>query len=432
MSTLAVCPRCHCKLAGTEFEPSRLQCPECDGFLVQGEPSTVATPTGETDLEATRCPACLLAMVDVPGETSAFACPACGGRWTDGPASAPTAAVSDAAVEAAVVSEPPAMSPTLQKLLYGVSLPERILRGAVGLTAGAATELASVIVPQAFQSSKSYEIAIKNSLGFLTETVGGIRRSGTETENDEAEAAEHIARKAVGNFIDMAGLATLHVSPMWILAVVSDVCYGTKTYVREVADELQRQGVIDDASSVHNVDDVLDAIQRASGTAASSFDKPPLSVEQLRQTITETRQAVGEVNVRKLIPESELRSYWSEMEQAASAEGVSLMQVSSAITLSTMNRAKTVSQGTLTSIRVAGGLFNRAVLSHYRDSLDKVRQRGLIASISDSYGPYVTGVWENLSSERKSWTETLLDPTNISRGVDKVWKFLGGDQPAEA
>lgn len=316
------------------------------------------------------------------------------------------------------------MSPHTRNLLFGLSLPERLVRSAVGLTAGAVKELAGFIVPAAFQTSKSYEIAITNSLNFLTQTIGGL--PGTDAKSDAAGDA--VARKAVGNFVDLAGLATLHVSPMWILAVVSDVCYGTKTYVAEVAKELQAQGVIDDASTIHHVDDILDAIQRASGSAASTFDKPPLSVAELRRSIDETRQSLAQADVRKLIPQAELAGYWNEMQQAAAAENVSLLDVSAAITMNTLSRVSTVSQGALTGVRVAGGILNRNVLGHYRDSLNRLIEKGFYEMVRESYQPYVDAVWSNFSSEKKSWTEQVLDPNNISLGMTKVWGLFEGKE----
>jgi hypothetical protein len=324
---------------------------------------------------------------------------------------------------------PPALSPLTRNLLFGLSLPERIVRSAVSLTAGTVKELAGFVVPQAFQSSKSYEIAITNSLTFLTETVGGAQGSKPDAPTDEA--GEFVARKAVGNFIDLAGLATLHVSPMWLLAVVSDVCYGTRTYTQEVARELQAQGVIDDTSTIHEVDDILDAIQRASGSAACAFDQPPLSVDQLRQTISETRAALAQADVRKLIPQSELAGYWAEMQQVAQTENVSLLEVSSAITLNTLGRVKTVSQGALTGVRVAGGLLQRNVLNHYHDSLTRIHERGLFETVRESYQPYVDAVWRNFAGERKSWTETLLAPGTLSRGTSRLWGLFDRSNRAD-
>lgn len=306
------------------------------------------------------------------------------------------------------------------RLLYGLSLPERLVRGAIGLSAGAAREVAEFLVPQAFKDSASYRLAIENSLGFLTETIGGVARPGKTAEPAAVDAGETIARKAVGNFVDLAGLATLHVSPMWMLAVVSDVAYGTKTFTQELARELQAQGVIDDSSTIHHVDDILAAVQRTCGTASGTFDQPPLSLDELRKTIDEARRSLSDADLRRLIPEAELRTFWQEMRSVAEAEHVSLLGVSATLTMQTLNRVKSAGQTAMIGAQIAGGLFNRNVVGHYREALSRVQDAGLIASVRESYTPYVAAVWENFSTERKTWTETLLDPATASGWLQKL------------
>ena len=434
MQSMSICPRCRVLLADVGNSGRGHQCGRCGGRFIDAaqipdnDELGVGTAHALTDElthaahDALSCPHCLqpMTIVQRSGQTT-YVCHACQGRWIDATPDpeANDAPGTDPAPAGAAETAP---STTTQNLLYGLSLPERLVRSAVGLTAGAAVEIAEFVVPQAFQSSKSYEIAISNSLGFLTETIGGVEGK-TKQEDD---AGEHIARKAVGNFIDLAGLATLHVSPMWILAVVSDVAYGTRTYVSEVANELQKQGVIDDTSTIHNVDDILDAIQRASGTTASNFDKPPLSVAELRETVDETRQHLQHADVRKLIPQAEMSKYWNEMQRLALEEDVSVMDVSAAITMNTLSQVQTVSNGALTGVRVAGGLFNKNVLSHYGASLRHIREYGFYKTVSDSYQPYVDAVWTNFSGAKKTWTESLLDPNNVSNGLKKAWSLLEG------
>lgn len=430
MSGFAVCPRCHALLEGDGGAEGGLNCDRCGGsFLVpQVKPEFPPEDAGLVDPDAPNCPACLVpmrsqndaALNEKPG--GVFACPGCGGNWTDGD---PQASQPEALVEEVAGPEDEGMvSAATKKLLYGLSLPERVVRSAIGMTAGTVKEVAEFVVPQAFQDSTSYEIAVKNSLAFLTETVGGV--AGEKQADSLDEAGEHIARKAVGNFLDLAGLATLHVSPMWALAVVSDVCYGTKTYIKEVAGELQQQGVIDETSTIHNVDDLLDALQQSAGRSAGTLDRPPLSVAELRQTVQQARDDLSRADVRKLVPQAELRNYWREMEQAARQEGVSLLDVSAAVTMNTLSRVQTVSHGALTGVRVAGGLFNRNVFGHYRDSLNRVREQGLYTAILDSYRPYVAAVWNNFSGRKKSWTESLLDPENVTAGVRRIFDVLEG------
>ncbi|MEZ6147533.1 MAG: hypothetical protein R3B91_19335 [Planctomycetaceae bacterium] len=438
MTSMAVCPRCHTMLNRSENGPQQ-KCDRCHGTFLPSKIDRVsqsmsvdvtkATPLVSTapldvNVSPIPCPQCLTHMRPLNGSVGVFDCPACGSRWSDSDAHRVQAIIAPAAQSTTPIEPASQLSSFTKTLLYGVSLPERLLRSGIGFTAGTAKELAAFIVPQAFQSSKSYEIAIDNSLRFLTETIGGVA-GPTPPEN---QAHEHIARKAVGNFVDMAGLATLHVSPMWMLAAVSDIAYGTRTYVMEVARELEQQGVIDSTSTIHSMDDILDAIQKASGTAATTFDRPPLSIDELRETLNQTRSDLKNADLTKLLPEAEVRRLWTEMRTVATQENVDLLSVSSAITMQTLDNVKTFGDGALTSIRVAGGLFDRNVLSHYKAALDDIRERGFYEMVRNTYEPYVTAVWHNFSAERQTWTETILNPDNISSAVHKMFAYLEGEQ----
>ena len=71
---------------------------------------------------------------------------------------------------------------------YLLSLPERLVRSMVGVTAGTAKEIAEFVVPQAFKDSKTYEIAVRNSIGFLVSGVGKVADS-TEAATPEVIVA---------------------------------------------------------------------------------------------------------------------------------------------------------------------------------------------------------------------------------------------------
>ncbi len=301
-------------------------------------------------------------------------------------------------------------------LVYGLSIPERAARSTVGLAAGAVQEAAQYLVPQAFQNSKTYELAVRNSLRFLTVDVGGVAAPAEEV----VENQDYLARKTVGNFVDLAGLATLHVSPMWMLAIVSDVAYGTKNYVTELADELKAQGVIDESSTIHHVDDILEAIQGASGHAASLFDTPPLSVKDLQETLESTRESLTSADYSQILPEAEVKAYWEEMRQIAQKEDVSLLGVSAALTMETLGKVNTVSQGTFAGLKVAGGLFNRHIVEHYSNSLAHIKERGFYETVRESSAPYIAAVWTNFSSGRATWTEEVVSGRAIGKAVQTV------------
>ncbi|MEX1229520.1 MAG: hypothetical protein WEB58_04730 [Planctomycetaceae bacterium] len=300
----------------------------------------------------------------------------------------------------------PGQSSLAHYLLYTLSLPERTVRSTVGLAAGTLQEAASLLVPSAFQTSKTYEVVVRNSLRFLTADVGGAKP--VVDPNAQPAQDDYLARKTVGNFLDLAGLATLHVSPLWMLAIVSDVAYGSRSYLKELAKELKEQGIIDEHSTIDHADDLLTAIQKSSGQAAGLFDTPPLSVDQLRKTLNETRETLASTDVRKVLPEGELNRYWQELREISRQENVSLLHVSSAVTMQSLQRMKTITHGTLTGIQVAGGLFNQHVVQYYFEAVQTIQKKGFYASLSESYQPYLEGVWNNFSSKKVTWTEQLI------------------------
>ena len=133
-------------------------------------------------------------------------------------------------------------------MVYGLTLPERTVRSAAALISGAAGESVALIVPRSFQDSKSYRVFVQQMLDMVSHDVGGVKKETPETDeaNQAAAAENYVAKKTVGTFIDLAGMSMMHVSPLTVLAIVSDVAHGSTYYLNELATELKSQGVIND------------------------------------------------------------------------------------------------------------------------------------------------------------------------------------------
>ena len=307
---------------------------------------------------------------------------------------------------------------------YGLSLPERALRSTAGVVGGTLRESAAVALPDAVRNAKTYQVFVGQLLDFMAEDVGGAgggQRVGTRP-------GDFLARKTVGNFIDVAGLATVHLSPLLLLAVVSDVAYGSQTYLREVAEEMQRQGVIEDAAKVRRVDDLLDQIADFSSRTAAAFDQPPLSVEGLRETVRQTREALTRIDIAEVLPAADLRALWNDLHTAARRQGVSPFRLSGLVTLASLDKVGKLGSGALSSVQVAGTLLNRHVLAHYRDVLASVERRGFYASLAESSRPYLQAAWGNFSPQRRTITEEFLRDGGVGRvserAADKLRRWL--------
>lgn len=314
-------------------------------------------------------------------------------------------------------------------LLYTLSLPERAIRTTTGAASGMVRESAALLVPQAFQNSKTYESLVGQTLDFLCENVGGVEPDKAGVEGPVVE--DFVARKTVGNFVEMAGMATLHISPMLLLAVVSDMAYGSQTYLRELAEELKREGVIDENSTIDHASDLLTAISNTSGVAASAFNTPPISLDGLYETINETKTAVHQIDPTKVLPQAEMERMWNEMQAIASDEDVSMFEVSSAMALHSLDRVADVGRGALSTTRAATTLFDRHVIDHYRTAIKDLETKGYYATLSETSGPYVEAVWKNFSTESTTLTEDILSGRLLGQATGAVGKWLGVTEDAE-
>ncbi len=309
-----------------------------------------------------------------------------------------------------------------QFLIYTLSLPERALRSSVGVVGGVAKEATGLLVPQAFRDSKTYQVMVAQMLNFLVEDVGGVQRAASASDADAAKVENFVARKTVGNFVETASLLTFHVSPLTVLAVLSDVAYGSNAFLRELAAELKQQGLIDDDSTIHHVDDLLDAVAETSGNTASALDTPPLSVDGLRATIEQARASVGRLDPSKLIPQAEMQRMWQEMGEIARRENVGLLAISGAMTMHTLGKITRVGRGMLSSVTVAGNLFERHILGHYAAAIGDINEKGFYRTLAEVSGPYALAVWNNFSTNRGTVTEEVV----TGRFFGRVWLWFIG------
>jgi len=314
-------------------------------------------------------------------------------------------------------------SRSLQRMFhYSTSLPERTLRSASALAGGLVRESTNWLVPLAFRNSKSYSIFVKQMLDFACNDIGGVKRVlGTGKEDGKSEQVD-LARKTVGNLLDMSALATFHLSPLTVLAIFSDVAYGSKVYLKQLSSRLKEQGIIDQETTIDGATDLIDALERASGKAVGMFDQPPISIDGLRKTIQETRDAVNDVDPVKLLPFAEIDQMWRQMELAAKEQKASIWDVSATMSVVALNNIAAIGQGTVVSLEIAGNMFQEHIIQHYWEGLRAIEREGLVQTLSTGSQPYLEAVWTNFALDRKTWTEQLLSGELLKWGWSR-WSW---------
>jgi hypothetical protein len=317
-------------------------------------------------------------------------------------------------------------SRALQRMLhYSTTLPERTLRSASALAGGLVRESTNWLVPLAFRNSKSYSIFVQQMLDFVVNDIGGVKRALSGTKDESKAEQVDLARKTVGNLLDMTALATFHLSPLTVLAIFSDVAYGSKVYLQQLSLRLKEQGIIDQETTIDGAADLIDALERASGGAVGMFDQPPISIDGLRKTISETRQAINQVDPTKLLPFAEIDQMWRQIELAAKEQKSSIWDVSATMSLVALNNIKAVGQGTVVSLEIAGNMFHEHIIEHYWSGLRAIEREGLVQTLSQASEPYWEAVWSNFSIDRKTWTEQLLNGELLKWGWSQLsWPKL--------
>jgi len=116
----------------------------------------------------------------------------------------------------------PGVTNVYNYLLYGLSLPERAIRSTGALMGGTLRESSELLLPRAFRNSQSYRLFLQQMLDFVVEDIGGVQRD-KDAPASAAGVDNFVAKKAVANFIDLASLVTVYMSPLLLLALLSDV-----------------------------------------------------------------------------------------------------------------------------------------------------------------------------------------------------------------
>lgn len=309
------------------------------------------------------------------------------------------------------------------------SLPERTLRSAGAIAGGFVRESANWLIPSAFRNSKSYSMFVQQMLDFVASDIGGERERLAPGKARQEEEVD-LARKTVGNLIDMTAFATLHISPITVLAIFSDVAYDSQEFMRELVDRLKRQAIIDSQTTIEGTHQLIDALEAASGNVVEMFDQPPISIIGLRRTLEQTQAATQRVDASRILPHSEIEQLWRQMKLASQQQHASVWDVSATIAMVALRNLQSLAPGSSISLEPAGNIFHEQIIDHYWNGLRHIERDGLIPTLSEASEPYLEAVWLNFTLDRKTWTEQLLSGELLRWGWSQLsWPKLGTRDP---
>jgi aconitate hydratase len=273
---------------------------------------------------------------------------------------------------------------------YLVSIPERIVRAVAAGLGGTIHETAELVLPRLVRKSRFYEATAKNLLRITVELVGGVARGPDAVEGEvEASPKKLAVRKTGGNVIELGSILAFGFSPLWLLAGAADVSRGTRVYLDALVGELKAAGVLAKEAEFASVDDLLGALEGASGTTARLIDIPPLEIEGLKRSLADLRD-----DAKSLPTPPELAAVYQGLVAEADREQRSLLEVSLGMGIAFFNSARKVGR--------------QHLLDPYTQDLQPVRDEGFASYARRVGKPYAQAVTRHFDPRSPSLTERGL------------------------
>lgn len=293
---------------------------------------------------------------------------------------------------------------------YLLSVPERLLRSALGLGAGVAREVGEVAVPNGVRQSRLYQSLVDTTLRFLIEQVGGV--DGVYHPNEKLPD-NFLARRTAGNAVEMLGVVAFRASPVWVLAALADVCGMGRQLIPEIADALKAQGLLEKDAQFTSVDQLLDGLEKTTSRLAATINTPPLDVAGLRQEWEAIRVDARELGAASLPSRETIEHVWSQLKTESSQQDRSIFETSSMMAVSAVRAFPEGMRWLTASARVSasrtGSLFGSALLDHYRETLGEIRQVGYATYAARQLSPYVRAAAHQFSPKRRTLTQRVLE-----------------------
>lgn len=268
-----------------------------------------------------------------------------------------------------------------------VSLPERCIRALSAGLFGGVHETAQLVLPRLVRRSRLYEVTAKNLLRIAIELVGRVEAEPAANAEDEPSAGRVAVKKVAGNVVEFGSIAAFGFSPLWLLAAANDVLNGSRVYLDALEDELAKAGILAPDTHFGSVNDLLGALEGATGTSASLIDMPPLEISELRRSVSELRK-----DATSLPSPKELGMLFDGLQRTARMEGRSLLEVSSGVGLAFLTSARKVGRD--------------HVVVPYREDWKPLRDEGFAAYASRISVPYRSAMGGHFDRDRTSWTES--------------------------
>jgi hypothetical protein len=291
---------------------------------------------------------------------------------------------------------------------FVLSLPERLVRSLSALTGGFLREAGVILLPVRLRRTALYRVMVEVTLRFLIEELGRV--PGVYAKGQELE--DFLLKRTASHGIELLGLLTLHVSPIWVLAALADATGAGHALIEQIAESLKQEGLLERDASFETLDELLRGLEKTSSQLADTLNMPPVTLAGLRREWERFKDALPNVP-RANVPGLEtLEGLWNKLLEASAAEHQSVFVLCSTLAVGVLAELPSnvfwLSRAAQTAAKRTGQLLGETLLDHYLLALNEISQEGFIAYWGKQFRPYLRAAALQFVPANESTTERLL------------------------
>lgn len=291
------------------------------------------------------------------------------------------------------------------RLLYLLSVPERTIKSVVSVGTGISSLLTNLLIPSVVKDSATYRVTFGMLQQFLIEKVAQVE----DSEKNIQLKDHYVIRKTVGSIIEGVGLISIRFSPVWMLAILSDVSGGSRIYIHRLIDDLKKSQLIDKNVNYDNIYDLLDGINRSSNIGVNAIDAPPISAEEFIEFKESIITQLKNNNIASKKMFEDLEKVYKKMKDVSLKERMPLQKLNGAMTLDLMkNTTKKGFDITKVTAKTSLDMINEITIKSYMDSLDKVNRIGKRKYLIRHMTPFMKQFKNHYNKDRKTITEKIF------------------------
>ncbi|MBV9405069.1 MAG: hypothetical protein JO211_06975, partial [Acidobacteriaceae bacterium] len=227
---------------------------------------------------------------------------------------------------------------------------------------------------------------------------------------------DFLLKRGASHGIELLGLLTMHVSPIWILAALADASGAGYALIQQIVTSLKAEGLLDPNAQFATIDQLLDGLEKTSAHLADTLNLPPLDMASLRREWTQLKNELPKLPPASLPSIGTLERIWAELAESAAQQKRSVVAICSMIAVSTLREIPAnllwLSRVARTAAWRTGEVVGAAFFDHYHRALEEIAQVGFFAFWRRQFRPYLRAAAEQFTLAKESSTERLLHRTS--------------------